>query len=153
MFVGYYDNKKGFHLYDPRTRNIEEARDVVFDENFMFEDQSNVSENIVVYDPILSKSDQVQMNDQLIIKSDDSGDNNDFDSVTENSKSSDESVSVPDVTAESEHDVQEVQGNFDQEIIVEENDLKLVTDNNWNVTNIIQHSITGNYPLYQKPTA
>jgi hypothetical protein len=121
MFVGYYDNKKGYRLYDPRTRNIEEARDVVFDKNFMFKDQNNVSENIVVFDPILSKSDQVQMNDQSIIKSDDSRDNNDSDSVTENSKSSDESVSVPDVTVESENDVQEVQGNFDQEIIVEKN--------------------------------
>jgi hypothetical protein len=112
MFVGYCDNKKGFCLYDPRTRNIEEARDVVFDENVMFKDQSNVSENMVVFDPIL-KSDQVQMNDQQIITSDDSGDNNDFESVIKNSESSDKSVSVP--------DVQEVQGNFDQEIIVEEN--------------------------------
>jgi hypothetical protein len=42
MFVGYNDNKKSFRLYDPRTRNIEEARDVVFDENFMFNDQSLV---------------------------------------------------------------------------------------------------------------
>jgi transposase InsO family protein len=35
MFVGYYDNKKGFRLSDPRARNIEEARDVVFDKNLM----------------------------------------------------------------------------------------------------------------------
>jgi hypothetical protein len=72
MFVGYCDNKKGFRLYDPRTRNTEAARDVGFDEDFMFKDQSNVSENIVVFDPILNKSDQVQINDQQIITSDDS---------------------------------------------------------------------------------
>jgi hypothetical protein len=107
MFVGYCDNKKGVCLHDPRTRNIEEARHVVFDENCMFKEQSNVSENIVVFIPVITKSDQVQINDQQIITSDDSGDNNDFESVTKNSESSNKSVSVP--------DVQEVQGNFDQE--------------------------------------
>jgi hypothetical protein len=97
MFVGYCDNKKGFRLYDPRTRNMQEARDVVFDENFMFKDESNVSENIVVFDPILNKSDQVQINDQPNITSDVSADNNDFESVTKNLGSSDKSVLVPDV--------------------------------------------------------
>jgi hypothetical protein len=79
----------------------------------MFKDQSNVSEIIVVFDPIHNKSDQVQINDQQIITSDDSGDKNDFEFATKNSESSDKSVWVP--------DVQEVQGNFGQEIIVEEN--------------------------------
>jgi hypothetical protein len=74
----------------------------------MFKDQSNVSENIVVFDLIINTSDQVQINDQQIITSDDSGDNYDFESVTKNSESSDKSVSVP--------DAQEVQGKFHQEI-------------------------------------
>ena len=63
IFLGYGDGERGYRLWDPSALKLVRSRDVVFNENNMFKEESTKSEKLKI--PLENSANKDRASNQL----------------------------------------------------------------------------------------